>query len=318
MNGFAPPSSNVVWVVSAILATLLAGTAVRLLAHWRAPSDQTRRRLASLRSWWIVAMVMCLAALAGLGLSVLLFAMISSLALHECLRLVAGPSSRPVKLLAFGLIPLHYGLVWWGWREVSGLFLPTAAVMVVSLGLICEQRTKGYLLSAASCVWGLLVTTYLPSHAVMLFALPESTNTVAGGPGWFLLLILLTESNDIMQALVGRRLGRRKLASVVSPHKTWEGFAGGMAATILLAVLLAPRLTPLIPWQAGLAGFVISCGGLLGDLNISALKRDAGVKDSGTLLTGQGGILDRIDSLTYTAPLFYYFVRILLLPTMTP
>jgi phosphatidate cytidylyltransferase len=190
--------------------------------------------------------------------------------------------------------------------------------MIVSLGLICEQRTQGFLRSAASSAWGLLVTSYLLAHAVLLFALPEAANTVAGGAGWFLLLIMLTESNDIMQALVGRRIGRGKLAPIVSPHKTWEGFVGGVVSTVLLAMLLAPWLTPLTIWQAALGGLLISVGGLLGDLNISALKRDAGVKDSGTLLPGQGGILDRIDSLTFTAPLFYYFVRILFVPVLTP
>jgi len=313
MNGFLTISPNVLWVVAAMLATLTTGTLVRVQSLRGTASEQAKQRLASLRSWWLVAGVVIAAALLGLGASALLFVMVSVLAMREFLRLIEdGPSTR-VKVLIYGLIPLNYGLVWLHWHDAFALFIPLASIMVVGLGLIVEQRTQGFLRSAAGSVWGLLVTTYLLAHVVLLFTLPETANTVAGGAGWFLLLIVLTEANDIMQALVGRRIGHRKLAVHVSPHKTWEGFLGGVVSTVLLAMLLAPWLTPLTIWQAALAGLLISVGGLLGDLNISALKRDAGVKDSGTLLPGQGGILDRIDSLTFTAPLFYYFVRILAL-----
>lgn len=311
MYALVTPSPNVLWVVAAMLATLTVGSLLRLLSVRAMASDLAARRLASLRSWWLVAIVVIAAALLGLGASVVLFTLVSMLAMLEFLRLIPdGPSNR-IQVLIFSLIPLNYALVWLRWHDGFALFIPLASIMVVGLGLICQQRTQGFLRSAAGAVWGLLVTSYLLAHVVLLFTLPESANTVAGGAGWFLLLIVLTEANDIMQALVGRRLGRWKLAPVVSPHKTWEGFVGGVVSTVLLAMLLAPWLTPLPVWQAALAGLLIAVGGLAGDLNISALKRDAGVKDSGTLLPGQGGILDRIDSLTFTAPLFYYLVRTL-------
>jgi phosphatidate cytidylyltransferase len=102
--------------------------------------------------------------------------------------------------------------------------------------------------------------------------------------------------------------GRHKIIPKVSPNKTWEGFLGGLATTVGLAALLAPHLTPLSGVESILAGLLIGCGGFIGDVTISALKRDIGVKDSGSLLPGHGGILDRIDSLTYTAPLLFHFV----------
>jgi phosphatidate cytidylyltransferase len=94
----------------------------------------------------------------------------------------------------------------------------------------------------------------------------------------------------------------------VSPNKTWEGFLGGVATTIALSALLATWLTPLSRENAVLAGALIGVAGFVGDVTISALKRDIGLKDSGSILPGHGGILDRIDSLTYTAPLFFHFV----------
>src|SRR4029079_7970222 len=93
-----------------------------------------------------------------------------------------------------------------------------------------------------------------------------------------------------------------------SPGKTLGGLAGGVATTMLLAVLVGPYLTFLDWKRALLVGIITGLGGFAGDVSISALKRDLGVKDSGTMLPGHGGILDRIDSLTYTAPLFFHYV----------
>ncbi|HFE32006.1 MAG TPA: phosphatidate cytidylyltransferase, partial [Gammaproteobacteria bacterium] len=131
----------------------------------------------------------------------------------------------------------------------------------------------------------------------------------AGGAGLVLYLVFLTQFNDVCQYLWGKMLGRRKVVPRVSPNKTWEGFLGGVTTTTVLAVLLAPVLTP-IEWPMAIAaGLIIGIGGFIGDVTISALKRDIGVKDSGSLLPGHGGILDRVDSLTYSAPLFFHFIH---------
>jgi phosphatidate cytidylyltransferase len=131
------------------------------------------------------------------------------------------------------------------------------------------------------------------------------------GPGLVLYLVLLTQLNDVAQYLWGRSLGGPPVAPKVSPNKTWAGFLGGVGTTTLLGTVLGPLLTPMA-WPASLvAGLIIGLGGFVGDLNISALKRDLGIKDSGSLLPGHGGILDRVDSLTYTAPLFFHFVYVL-------
>ena len=123
-----------------------------------------------------------------------------------------------------------------------------------------------------------------------------------------LYLIFLTQFNDVAQYVWGKLTGRHKIIPKVSPNKTWEGFLGGLATTTVLAATLAPYLTPLTPIESLCGGLLIACGGFIGDVTISALKRDIGVKDSGSLLPGHGGILDRIDSLTYTAPLLFHFV----------
>ncbi|WP_280138515.1 phosphatidate cytidylyltransferase [Methyloceanibacter methanicus] len=100
----------------------------------------------------------------------------------------------------------------------------------------------------------------------------------------------------------------------VSPKKTWEGLIGGVLTTVALGTVLGPYLTPMdAPWSA-LAAAVVGVSGFLGDINISAVKRDLGVKDAGGLIPGHGGILDRVDSLTYAAPAFFHFFRYFFTP----
>ena len=157
---------------------------------------------------------------------------------------------------------------------------------------------------------------YAFSHALFLFEVEPGGKPLVGRVGWILYLVLLTEMNDIMQAVVGRKFGKTKITPRVSPHKSLQGLIGGLITTIALSVTVAPLLTTLTAARsvaAGvavstLAGIVISLSGFLGDINMSAIKRDAGVKDGSTMLPGMGGMIDRIDSLTFTAPAFYYFV----------
>ena len=100
----------------------------------------------------------------------------------------------------------------------------------------------------------------------------------------------------------------------MSPGKTYAGLVGGVFTTVALATLLSQYLTPMSLVHGFCAGIIISLGGFIGDVTISALKRDLGVKDSGSLLPGHGGILDRIDSISFTAPLFFHFIYYLYYP----
>jgi len=122
-----------------------------------------------------------------------------------------------------------------------------------------------------------------------------------------LCILILTVFNDYAQFLFGKSLGKHKIIPKVSPNKTWEGFIGGVIATTIMALFLVPYLTPSSIVLAGGAGFVIAVTGFLGDVTMSAIKRDIGVKDTSSLLPGHGGILDRLDSLVFTAPLFFHY-----------
>jgi phosphatidate cytidylyltransferase len=152
-----------------------------------------------------------------------------------------------------------------------------------------------------------MLTVFSISHMAYLLVLPLQGNPIAGGAGLLLYLVFLTQINDIAQFCWGKAFGHSKIVPKVSPNKTWAGFIGGIITTIVLAMAIARYLTPFSLFHAGCIGLLIAVAGFIGDITISALKRDLGIKDSGTLLPGHGGILDRLDSLTYTAPLFFHF-----------
>jgi len=165
-------------------------------------------------------------------------------------------------------------------------------------------ETRDFLRAVATIQWGLLLMVFSISHQAYLLVLdPE------GGAALVLFLVVLTQLNDVAQYVWGKTLGRHKVVPSVSPNKTVEGLIGGIVTTTLLALLLAPVLTPLTLPHRIAAGLMIGAGGFLGDITIGAVKRDIGVKDAGTMLPGHGGILDRINSLTYTAPMFFHFYR---------
>jgi phosphatidate cytidylyltransferase len=151
-----------------------------------------------------------------------------------------------------------------------------------------------------------MTTVFTLSHIAYLLQLPERGGAL--GATLVLFLVLVTQFGDVAQYTWGKLFGRHKVMPTVSPNKSYEGLLGGIASAFLLVVLLAPHLTPLTRNESLVAGFFLPLAGFLGDVSIAAIKRDIGVKDSGSSIPGHGGILDRVDSLTFTAPLFFHFL----------
>ena len=276
-------------------------------------------RLGSLRTWWILAGLVAVAVVSGrVGIAMLL-GTAGVLGLREFAGLVGWSNvGRPTAVLIFAFVPLYYIVAVAGQHEIVRLLAP--AVFLVSAGGLRSWLglIEGYIRTTAAMFWGLMLFVYGLSHAYLLLELPGTPEPPVGPCGWFLFLILLTETNDIMQAIIGRCLGKRRITPRVSPNKSLEGLLGGLSVTIAMAILTASTLTNWThdrsPGQwimiSATAGALISLFGFLGDINMSGIKRDAGVKDGSALLLGQGGMIDRIDSLTFTAPVFYYFVRL--------
>ncbi len=301
-------TAPVLWTMAAVLAALALATA--LAARRRARDPEGARELwLRVRSWWVMVAVFAVAVLLGPRASIVFLAFVSYLALKEYLSLIpTRRADRRVLFWAYLAIPVQY---WWvadAWYGMFVIFIPVYMFLLLPARMVLAGETRGFLRAAGTLHWGLMSTVFALSHAAYLLALPPEGNPAGGRAGLLLYLVLLTELNDVAQYVWGRLLGRRPVVPRVSPRKTLEGLAGGVATTVALAVLLAPWLTPLAPLEALGAGLLIGLGGFAGDVTLSAVKRDIGVKDSGTLIPGHGGVLDRVDSLTYSAPLFFHYV----------
>jgi phosphatidate cytidylyltransferase len=159
----------------------------------------------------------------------------------------------------------------------------------------------------ATLQWGLMICVYCISHVPALLTLD-----IPGyeGRNAFLLvfLILIVQSSDVLQYVWGKLFGKTKIAPEVSPSKTVAGFVGGVACTTVLGAALW-WITPFTLPQAALISFALALMGFLGGLVMSAIKRDRGVKDWGTMIEGHGGMLDRLDSVCFSAPIFFHIVR---------
>jgi phosphatidate cytidylyltransferase len=175
--------------------------------------------------------------------------------------------------------------------------------------MVLHGQTEGFLRAAGTLHWGLMTTVFTLSHIAYLLQLPEKGG--AAGASLVLFLVLVTQFGDVAQYTWGKLFGRHKVMPTVSPNKTYEGLLGGMATSFVLVYFLAPQLTPLTRNESLVAGFFLPLAGFLGDVSVSAIKRDIGVKDSGSSIPGHGGVLDRVNSLTFTAPLFFHFLRYL-------
>ena len=322
----SPPSAELLWALSGILLILAIGSCVRLVALGRSSSELRTKRLQSLRTWWILATCVCIALVAGRPGMCLLMASASVLALREFVPLVASRTcDRLAARSLYATLLVSCILLLLGEVRMWSVGMPFLIILLPCLSGLVQGEPRGYVSSTSSLIYGGLLLVYALSHTVVLFAVPQTQSGPIGPAGWFLYLLLLTEINDIAQALIGRRFGAHKrhcITPVISPNKTWEGFLGGLGATMLLSVLLASELTTLTAFQIPLtndlslpgaatplvSGAGIALLGFLGDINMSAIKRDAGVKDGSQLLPGMGGMIDRIDSLTFTAPAFTWFV----------
>lgn len=315
---------NVLMVLASVFVALMIGTGIRFALLSRTEAEKRRGKIGSLIAWWVLALIFGIVVLLGPYVGIMLVGLISILGLREFLRITSERfQEQPLQVVAYIALPLHYVWIALHWYEVFWIFIPACVFLLLPVRLILAGRTEGFIIAASALTWGLILIVYCFSHTALLLTLPDSINPVGGAAGLFVFLLILTEVNDIAQALWGRRFGRHKVIPSISPNKSWEGLILGMLTTVLLAIALAPLLTPLadgtlhqikiggplpsfvLPVAAGL---IIAIGGFFGDLNMSAVKRDLGIKDAGSLIPGQGGILDRIDSLTYTAPLFFYFI----------
>lgn len=297
--------------IAVLLTTLvIANIIVSLLVH-RQPQRDYRELQLRIRTWWIILGVFVVAIAFNRTVGIIIFALVSFLAFKELFTLTpTRQADYRVLIWAYLAIPVQYYWVGIEWYGMFIVFIPVFVFLFLPMRMVMTGETKGFLHAAGTFHWGMMTTVFSLSHIAYLLVLPDKvtpTITVTGATLVFF-LVVLTQMNDVAQYLWGKAVGNRKILPHVSPGKTVAGLVGGVVTTTLLALILGKWFTPLDGWQSLFAGLLIGFSGFVGDVVVSAVKRDMGVKDSGTLLPGHGGILDRLDSLTFTAPLFFHFI----------
>lgn len=262
-----------------------------------------------IKAWWFITILFFAALFSGFIGTVTFFFLVSLLALREYVALIPTvPEDRRTLLWSFFLLaPTQYYFITIGWYGMYSIFIPVWAFLFIPTSIVLTGNCDRFLERTAKIQWGLMACVFLLSHTAALRTLNI--------PGFedrldllVLYLVLVTEMSDIFQFIAGKSFGRRKIAPNVSPNKTWAGVIGGVIGSFILGAALS-FWTPFSVIQSALVAVAISIVGVCGGLTMSAIKRDRGIKDYGTLLSGHGGVMDRIDSLCYTAPAFFHTLR---------
>lgn len=297
------------WGLAGVLGLLTVGGAAALTLPLLRPHGDHVNLRQRVTSWWVMAALLAAGLLAGWRVTLALFAFISFLALREFLSLAPlRREDRPVILLAYLTILGGYGLLALNRYGIYLVFIPVYVFLITPFLMACIGQTRAYLPTAAVIQWGLVTCVFNLGFAAYLARTPLTQAPQAGGAGLVFFLLLATEANDVAQYVWGKSIGRHKIMPRVSPNKTWEGFLGGWATTAVLIWWLGPQFLPLRGLGLWIMAAALPLAGFAGDVTMSAIKRDIGVKDTSRLIPGHGGVLDRADSLTFTAPVYFHIL----------
>ena len=296
-------------IIGVLALASLVGWALKMKVASGAPHGVIDNLNARVKAWWLMAAVLSLALLAGKTGVIVLFAFASFIALREYATI--APTRRGDHLglaLAFFVVtPFQYVLVWLEWYGMYSVFIPVYAFLVMPTFSALRGDVPNFMQRTATLQWGLMICVFCISHVPALLTLKIPGYEI-GNAFLLVFLILVVQSSDVLQYVWGKLFGRTKIAPEVSPSKTVAGFVGGVACATLLGAALW-WITPFTPLQAAAISLAIALMGFLGGLVMSAIKRDRGVKDWGALIEGHGGMLDRLDSVCFSAPIFFHIVR---------
>ena len=307
------PDLQLRWFLGGVLAVLVIATVVGWVLARRPGDESWHATVANLNarigSWWVMAALFVVAVLVGRTAVLILFGLISFLALREFMTLTpTRPGDHRTLFYSFFVaIPVQYYLIAIEWYGLFSILIPVYRFLFVPTRSVLSGDTERFLTRIAEIHWGLMVCVFCVSHAPALLTLD-----IAGYEGQNVKLLLyflfVIQISDVLQYVWGKVLGRRRIAPSVSPNKTVAGFTGGVASATMLGAALWP-MTPFSPLQAAGLSLVSTLLGFAGGLTMSAIKRDRGVKDFDAVIAGHGGILDRIDSLCFAAPIFFHLTR---------
>ncbi len=300
-------------LMGGVLCVLILASLVASILKKRVGPDDSdpvvENLVARINAWWAMVALLAFAMLFGRAGAVILFGLLSFAAMREFLTLTAKSRADHYALGAafFIVLPVQYYLIWIDWYGLYSIFIPVYAFLFLPIISALRGETENFLTRVSETQWGLMICVFAASHVPALLTLQ-----IPGYEGKSILLIaflvVVVQGSDVLQYVFGKLFGRHKIAPVLSPSKTWEGFLGGVLSASLIGACLW-WMTPFAFWQAFLMSLLIAIMGFFGGLVMSAIKRDKGVKDWGHLIAGHGGFIDRLDSVVFSAPIFFHVVR---------
>ena len=299
-------SGEIQIVIFIILAILVFSSIVLGIWGLFSKSKMLTELKTRTKSWWIMCTLFITATIISNVITYVCIGFLSFAALREFYSVIKlRKSDRAGMLWCYLAIPVQYYLAYRGWYELFIVFIPVFMFVWIPFILVLEGETKMIMSSMAGLPTSLMLCVFGLSHMAYLISLPEIDGFSAGGKGLLLFLIFITQINDVMQFIWGKLIGKHKILPKISPNKTWGGFIGGLISSVFIGYLMS-FLTPLNHWQVIVVSFFIAGVGFVGDVVVSAIKRDMGVKDMGQAIPGHGGVLDRVDSLAMTTPIFFH------------
>ena len=292
-----------------VLALLVVASSLVWVKRQLNPQRDFSELAARVNAWWVMAAVLYGVLALGRRAGLVFIGLLAFWALKEFLTLLpTRPADHRALVWAFLAIPLQFYWAAIGWYGMFIIFIPVLMFLWLPLRLVLRQETAGFVSSAAQIQWGLMAFVFGLSHLGYLLILPAHDNQpFADGRALLLFLIFTVELSDVLQYVWGKALGKHRILPRVSPNKTWEGFVGGIASAVLCSLALR-FLTPFSLGETVLVAALVTLAGFAGGAVMSAIKRDFGVKDFGALIPGHGGMLDRVDSLCYAAPVFFHYL----------
>lgn len=310
------------WLMGGIASLLLIASLVGAFLQKKlqtSAEDEKKQKvivnlIARVNAWWVMVAIFATAYLAGKLGTILLFTAISYFALREFITLT--PTRRgdhlTLSFVFFLLLPLHYYLIYIEWYSLFTILIPVYAFLFMPCIAVLAQEVDFFLERTAKIQWGVMVAVYCISHApaLLLLNIPEYEGQNALLLFYFMLIVQLS---DVLQYVFGNLFGKTKVAPIVSPNKTLEGLIGGGLSTVAVGAAMW-WITPFTPWQSALMALVIVMMGFLGGLVLSAVKRSIGTKDWGSMIEGHGGMMDRMDSVSFAAPIFFHLTRYFFTP----
>lgn len=325
------------WGLIAVVAAMLTiSTAIGQMLKRQPDSGLNKAALdafnSRIRSWWMLCCLLAAAFFFNHAATVFLFGLISFWALREFITLTPTRRGdhRSLFWVFFLFTPLQYFLV--GWDQINvgttadgqpiyqptyGLYsvlIPVYAFLFIPARVAFAGDYKRFLERVAKIQAGLMVCVYCLSYAPALLYLPlkNSAGENYTGPNTnaslLFFFVVIVQLSDALQYAWDRLFGQHPIAPQISGSRTWEGFLGGAGSAALIGMALS-WATPFSAWQAGGMSLLVAVMAFGGGMTMSAIKRDRGVKDYGTLVEGHGGVLDRIDSVCFAAPVFYHVTR---------